>query len=74
MELLRHLYDQAGGGQETDTFKVISAAVTALRPFDTTATIANQESSRSVSYESLFCFFTNFFHENCSILRPLMFC
>ncbi|KAF6019788.1 Myo20 [Bugula neritina] len=35
MELLRHLYDQAGGGQETDTFKVISAAVTALRPFDT---------------------------------------
>ncbi|KAF6031349.1 Myo20 [Bugula neritina] len=47
MELLRHLYDQAGGGQETDTFKVISAAVTALRPFDTTATIANQESSRS---------------------------
>ena len=49
MELLRHLYDQVGGGSATDAFKLISAALTALRPFDSAATPANQEASRSVS-------------------------
>ena len=55
MELLRHLYDQVGGGSATDAFKLISAALTALRPFDSAATPANQEASRSVSNNLIGC-------------------
>ncbi|XP_067936089.1 unconventional myosin heavy chain 6-like isoform X2 [Watersipora subatra] len=47
MEILRHLYNVVGGGSSTDAFKLISAAVTAIRPFDMTATPTNQEASRS---------------------------
>lgn len=46
MLLLRHLFDVAGGGPETDSFKHLSAALTVLRSLETAKTAANSESSR----------------------------
>ena len=49
MELLRQLFDVAGGGPETDAFKHIRAAFTVLRSLGTAATVSNAHSSRMVS-------------------------
>lgn len=46
MLLLRHLFDVAGGGPETDSFKHLSAALTVLRSLETAKTASNSESSR----------------------------
>lgn len=49
MQLLRRLFDVAGGGAETDAFKHLAAAFTVLRSLGAAATAANQHSSRIVS-------------------------
>ncbi len=49
LQLLRQLFDIAGGGPETDTFKHLRATCNVLRSMGTAATIANPESSRTVS-------------------------
>ena len=46
MLLLRHLFDVAGGGPETDSFKHLSAALTVLRSLETAKTASNSEASR----------------------------
>ncbi|XP_014665681.1 PREDICTED: uncharacterized protein LOC106807743 [Priapulus caudatus] len=46
MQLLRQLFDIAGGGPETDTFKHLSAAFTVLRSLGNAKTVSNTESSR----------------------------
>ena len=48
MLLLRQLFDVAGGGAETDTFKHLRATFTVLRTLGSAATLANPESSRMV--------------------------
>ncbi|CAG0888358.1 unnamed protein product [Cyprideis torosa] len=49
MQLLRHLFDVAGGGPETDAFKHLAAAFTVLRSLGSAKTQSNSESSRIVS-------------------------
>ncbi len=49
MVLLRQLFEAAGGGAETDTFKHLSASFAVLRSLGTAKTTANRESSRIVS-------------------------
>ena len=49
MVLLRRLFECAGGGAETDTFKHLAAAFTVIRALGTAKTAANRESSRIVS-------------------------
>lgn len=49
MLLLRHLFEVAGGGAETDAFKHLSAAFTVLRSLGLAKTNVNAESSRIVS-------------------------
>ena len=49
MQLLRQLFDVAGGGPETDAFKHMRAAFTVLQCLGSAATVSNQESSRMVS-------------------------
>lgn len=44
--LLRHLFDLAGGGPETDAFKHLAATLTVLRSLETAKTSSNSESSR----------------------------
>lgn len=44
--LLRHLFDLAGGGPETDAFKHLAATLTVLRSLETAKTASNSESSR----------------------------
>ena len=51
MQLLRQLFDVAGGGPETDAFKHIRAAFTVLRSLGTAATVSNPHSSRMVSHK-----------------------
>ncbi|XP_022252773.1 myosin-51-like isoform X2 [Limulus polyphemus] len=46
MLLLRHLFDVAGGGPETDAFKHLAAALTVLRSLGSAKTTSNSESSR----------------------------
>lgn len=46
MVTLRKLFETAGGGAETDTFKHLSAAFTVLRSLGSAKTAANRESSR----------------------------
>ena len=48
MVLLRRLFEVAGGGHETDSFKHLSAAVTVLRSLSSAATLLSPESSRMV--------------------------
>lgn len=48
MLLLRLLFDEAGGGAETDAFKHLAAAFTVLRALGTAATPANSNSTRIV--------------------------
>jgi len=50
LEVLHHLYDLAAGGDKTDSFKQMSAALTAIRAMDTAWTPENQEASHSVSH------------------------
>ncbi|XP_052069098.1 unconventional myosin-VIIa-like isoform X1 [Mytilus californianus] len=47
MQLLRQLFDIAGGGPETDAFKHLSATLTVLRSLTSAATITNPECSRA---------------------------
>ena len=49
-QLLRQLFDVAGGGPETDSFKHLSAAFTVLRSLGSAATVSNPEASRMVSH------------------------
>jgi dachs protein len=49
MQLLRQLFDIAGGGSETDAFKHLSATLTVLRSLTSAATITNPDCSRVVS-------------------------
>lgn len=46
MQLLRRLFEVAGGGAETDAFKHLAAAFTVLRSLGTAATPANNNSTR----------------------------
>ncbi|KAK3104216.1 hypothetical protein FSP39_025375, partial [Pinctada imbricata] len=46
MQLLRQLFDMAGGGCETDTFKHLSASLTVLRSLFTAGTVTNLDSTR----------------------------
>lgn len=46
MICLRHLFDMAGGGPETDAFKHLAAAFTVLRSLGSAKVASNQESSR----------------------------
>ncbi|RWS31912.1 unconventional myosin-IXb-like protein [Leptotrombidium deliense] len=46
MLLLRQLFDMAGGGPETDSFKHLAAAFTVLRSLGSAKTATNSESSR----------------------------
>ncbi|KAL5018662.1 hypothetical protein ScPMuIL_004384 [Solemya velum] len=54
MQLLRQLFDIAGGGPETDAFKHLSATLTVLRSLGSAATVANPDSTR------MGCFIENF--------------
>lgn len=49
MVLLRQLFNVAGGGPETDSFKHLAAAFTVLRSLGTAKTTSNSQSSRIVS-------------------------
>ena len=53
MILLRQLFDLAGGGPETDSFKHLAAAFTLLRSLGNAKTNNNSESSRIVSIFTL---------------------
>eukprot|EP00095_Tigriopus_kingsejongensis_P002709 maker-scaffold809_size94238-snap-gene-0.26 protein:Tk02709 transcript:maker-scaffold809_size94238-snap-gene-0.26-mRNA-1 annotation:"myosin-i heavy chain" len=46
MVVLRHLFESAGGGTETDTFKHLAASFTVLRSLGAAKTTSNRESSR----------------------------
>ncbi|XP_069123410.1 myosin-I heavy chain-like isoform X2 [Argopecten irradians] len=46
MQLLRQLFDIAGGGSETDTFKHLSATLTVLQSLCSATTVTNPECSR----------------------------
>ena len=48
MQLLRQLFDIAGGGPETDAFKHLRATFTVLRSMGSAATLCNPESTRMV--------------------------
>ena len=49
LQLLRQLFDMAGGGPETDAFKHLRATFTVLRSMGSAATASNPESTRMVS-------------------------
>ena len=49
MIILRQLFNVAGGGPETDTFKHLAATFTVLRSLGSAKTAINSESSRLVS-------------------------
>ena len=55
LQLLRLLFEQAGGGAETDAFKHLNAALTVLRALTTAGTVANNNSSRMVRYNFKLC-------------------
>ena len=46
--LLRHIFEVAGGGTETDSFKHLSSAMTVLQSLGSAATVNNPHSSRMV--------------------------
>lgn len=48
MIVLRQLFESAGGGTETDTFKHLAASFTVLRSLGAAKTTFNRESSRIV--------------------------
>lgn len=69
MQLLRQLFDIAGGGPETDAFKHLSATLTVLRSLTSAATITNPECSRAVSRLDHTCFLCH-----AQLLHIVIFC
>lgn len=74
MLLLRQLFDAAGGGSETDSFKHLVAAFTVLRSLGSAKTAKNCESSRIVSSFANLCTLVKMLFANnaTSLLRSVI--